>query len=599
MFRILHILSQTELTGSEVYAHVLATRQAEQGHEVHALSDDFHLPFPGKTWKGAVSAKHGLERWKLILRVRRYIREHKIDVIHCHSRAACRVGYWARPRLVGMVSTLHGEQHFSWSKRLHDIYGETVIAVADAVRDQLVRDLRMTPEKVKVVRNPLGWDLRLEPRALGREPTVFIAGRNSGPKGERLLALLEQEAANWPREFPGLKVRALLGGADARALRARLPTIEFLEHGPGLRALYDQADIVIGGGRIALEGLSRGCEAIAFGEKSVVGWVDADNWSTAVTTNFGDMGAGRAFDPGEITAELRRILAKTDTSGAPAQGTRTLSEKHFADYDTDRVVARTEELYAGARMARVCPSLPILMYHKVVDSPLNSRHRIFVTRATFARHLRLFRWRGFKAITFQELAEFWSGRRPLAELPRKPLVLTFDDGYENNFRLAGPLLKKAGQKATIFLLSDAGIRENTWDGPEGGEKLLTPDERVRVRDFGFKVESHGVDHKRLTECSEQEVLTQMSASKTALEKEIGEPVTCFAYPFGDIDPRLPELARKAGYLFAVNTDRGGLRWFDEPRSLFRVNVFPEDGMFDIWRKTLPWYRRRYFRKRGQ
>lgn len=596
MFKILHILSQTELTGSEVYAHVLATRQAEQGHEVHALSDDFHLAFPGKTWKGPVSSKQGLERFRLILKLRRYIREHAIDVIHCHSRAACRVGFWARTRNAAMVSTLHGEQHFSWSKRLHDIYGDTVIAVADAVRDQLTRELGMAPEKVKVVRNPLGWKLALTPRVVGAAPSVFIAGRNSGPKGARLLELIEKEVPGWFEAFPGIKVRVLLGGADVAPLRARIPKVEWLEHGTGLQKFYDAADIVIGGGRIALEGLSRGCEAIAFGEKSVVGWVDRDNWSTAVATNFGDMGAGRRFDPAEITAELRKILAPPMSE---ARGTRSLTEKNFAEYDTDRVVARTEEIYAGARLARVCPALPILMYHKVVDTPLNSKHRIFVTRETFARHLRLFRWRGFHALTFKELADFWTGRRPLAEFPRRPLVLTFDDGYENNFRLAGPLLKNAGMAATIFLLADKTIRENTWDGPEGGEKLLTPEERGRVRDFGFAVESHGIDHRRLTECEPAEALEQMRASKTALEKETGAPITCFAYPFGDIDPRLPELAREAGYLFAVNTDRGGLRWFDEPRSLFRVNVFPEDGIFDIWRKTLPWYRRRYFRKRGQ
>lgn len=599
MFRILHILSQTELTGSEVYAHVLATRQAEQGHEVHTLSDDFHLPFPGKTWRGPVSARHGLERWKLILRLRRYIREHRIDVIHCHSRAACRVGYWARPRFVGMVTTLHGEQHFSWSKRLHDTYGETVIAVADAVRDQLVRDLRMAAEKVKVVRNPLAWPLRLEPHAPTATPVVFIAGRNSGPKGERLGALLDKEVPRWRQEFPDLKVRVLLGGADPRTLRARLPGVEILEHGPGLRALYDEADIVIGGGRIALEGLSRGCETIAFGEKSVVGWIDADNWSTAVSTNFGDMGAGRAFDPADITAELRKILAARIKVSAPPPGTRSLETRHFAEYDLARVAARTEELYAGARMARACPALPILMYHKVVEKPLSSRHRIFVTQKTFARHLRVFRWRGFTTLTFADLAEFWTGRRPLTEFPRRPLLLTFDDGYENNARLAGPLLQAAGQRATLFLLSDSSIRENTWDGPEGGEKLLTPAERAGVRKLGFRIESHGVDHRRLTECSDREALEQMRVSKTALERETHETVSCFAYPFGDVDPRLPELAREAGYLFAVNTDRGGLRWFDEPRSLFRVNVFPEDGIFDIWRKTLPWYRRRYHRKRGQ
>src|SRR5690606_15080536 len=104
-----------------------------------------------------------------------------------------------------------------------------------------------------------------------------------------------------------------------------------------------------------------------------------------------------------------------------------------------------------------------LMYHKVPDINIESRHRIFVNKDNFEKHLQFYKSQGFTTLHFSELAEYWSLKRDPSTFPKKPLILTFDDGYIDNLKNAGPLLQKYGFKAVIYLLADNEVRYNYWD----------------------------------------------------------------------------------------------------------------------------------------
>lgn len=645
MLKVLHLLSQTELTGSEVYAKVISDSQKKLGYQLVFVSDAFHLDLPGDCYSLPISEGGLLARMKTAAHLRKIIQKHSIDLIHCHSRAACRVAFAAREGLafgigtglnpfrrrpaslknLAVVSTLHGEQHFSWSKRWHDIYGDTVVCVAEPIREQLIQQFRMAPEKIKVLRNPLAWSVTSKsllsaatagsasdrPESLAKKIRVLIAGRDSGPKGERLRSLLQKEVTAWPKKFPQIEISVLQAGTLAHDFLKKPGSEDWhWVHAPsGLEEIYEASEIVIGGGRIALEATSKGCETIAFGEKKILGWLKNSNWSLAVDSNFGDMGKEEEFNPAVITAALAEILnANKDSLAAVeaqpkiVQGTCGLKENNFDSFALETITARLDEIYRGARMARVAASLPILMYHKVVPETSLAQHRIFVTTKTFEKHLQFFKSFGFQTLTFQDLHQFWSGKKPLTSFPRRPLLLTFDDGYRNVLENAAPLLKKFGMKASLFILSDRSLLKNNWDDQDPQEdpehsRLMDQEELRRLRAFGFELESHGADHKNFTQLNEAEVFDQLQNSKIQIETDFKIEVSAAAYPFGAIDNRLPALAKKAGYSFAVNTDQGGLRWFDEPHSLFRINIFPEDSWFDLWRKTLPWYRSRYYRRR--
>lgn len=590
--RILHALSQTELTGSEVYAWELAHHQARAGHEIFVVSDRTHKDFPGTSWLLPLSTGSFWRRMGNIFRLRRFLLQQKIDVVHCHSRGACRHLHWALRGLpIPMVTTIHGRQHASLSKRLFDIYGDIVIAVCERIGEQLTNEFKMDPHKVLILRNPVARP-QVSP-AETEGPVVSLLGRASGPKGERLIRLVREEGEKWRTETPGIKIRLYLGGLDdvtAGKLRRELPAEV---HGtvPDLKPVLQSSSAVIASGRIAIEALLLGRPVLAFGESKFVGAVTEATWKENLATNFGDVGPQEPTDFGKVSEDLRKVLKNPEIFPIEVVE-ETFSPKMIQE--------RIEDLYKGVRLYKKASWIPILMYHKVLTNPIPTQHRTFVLVKRFARHLRFFRWRGLTPLTFKELADFWHGRRPLSEFPRRPLLLTFDDGYKNNETLALPLLKQYRMKASLFALADPQVSFNEWDEREGEprEDLLSAGDLQRLPAEVIEVGSHGFRHEKLTEKTTEEVRSELRNSKETLTRHLGRDVCVFAYPYGAIDERLPELAKEAGYEFAVNTDRGPVLWFLNRWSLFRVNIFPEDNEWTLWKKTSPWYRRYYWKKRG-
>src|SRR5258708_7495752 len=94
--------------------------------------------------------------------------------------------------------------------------------------------------------------------------------------------------------------------------------------------------------------------------------------------------------------------------------------------------------------------IPTLMYHKIGDYPKGSQlKKLWVTTADFRRQLEYLKAHGYTAVTFTELRDAELGRAPM---PENPVLITFDDGYANNYELAFPLLKEFGLKGNIFLV---------------------------------------------------------------------------------------------------------------------------------------------------
>lgn len=593
--RILHALSQTELTGSEAYAFDLASHQTREGHATLTLSDRFHLNFPGEKLSLELSTDSFWTRMANIRRIRRLLIEKKIDVIHAHSRGACRHVYWAARGLrIPILTTIHGYQHSSLSKRLFHIYGDYILAVCEKIRDQMIRDLRTKPYAIEVLRNPVAprgvLPAHLPAAIPGR---ILLAGRSSGPKGRRLRAIF-RELARGPLPA-GTTVHLVLSGLESKErerLKEEWPEALVEGHLPSLQTAIAQSTIVLASGRIALEALAQGRRVFALGEASQPGFLTSQSEAEILASNFGDVGPEDDLDLPTIVRDLCAELERPSPQNA---------ENILAHFASEKILNRVIDLYRGLRLFKRTRSLPILMYHKVVDTAPETPHRTFVTTETFRKHIAFFKRGGYSTLHFRDLADFWWERRPLVEFPKRPLLLTFDDGYRNNLEKAAPLLAEAGLKAEIFLLADADIQRNHWDPDEGDESsaIMTLEEKKRLPRPTYAIGSHGLSHRAFPDLSEAEVLRELKVSKEKLESDFGQKVCSVAYPFGAIDGRLPELAREAGYDFAVNTDQGPVYWFTEPRSLFRVNIFPEDGVFSLWKKTSSWYREYYFRKRGR
>lgn len=614
--KILHLLSQTQLTGAEVYAQQLIHAQQKEGHEVFVISDKIHVPL--KTpWLSLPISKGGLKnRLSLFFVLRNFLKEKKIDVIHCHSRGAVRHASLARKGLkTALVTTVHGKQHSSWSKRFFDSYGEFKILICENLFPQFENEFKISRRSLRLLRNPFTTSEFYFQEELSQKIRWAFVGRSTGPKGERLREFFTQGFFNYLRTHPEIEFDLIAANPEnwgedfLRQLRSLGPRIQVLSEVQDLKSHLKKYHTVLAAGRVAMESILTGVQVIGFGEAESLGLIDSANFQQALASNFGDIATHETSDTD--TPRLLQGLDRALKTPLSVHERQHLREEVVANYEASSILPRIIETYRAAIFKRNTPRwIPILMYHKVPLENIKTKHRIFVTRDNLRKHLEFFKKKKRVTITFSELLEFWSGQKNYAAFPERPLLLTFDDGYVDNLENVVPLLKEFEMKATIYLLSDHKITENTWDlneaekhtssESEKSHQIMTLEQKKQILASGvFEVGSHGIDHLRLPSADDQEVFRQLRISKLELEKDLNMHVLSFAYPFGDIDPRLPDLARSAGYSFAVNTDRGGLDLSENPWSLFRVNVFPEDGPLQLRKKISPWYRLYFWWKRKQ
>jgi len=230
-------------------------------------------------------------------------------------------------------------------------------------------------------------------------------------------------------------------------------------------------------------------------------------------------------------------------------------------------------------------NLPILCYHRVVpEPPAEPGPNIYVTTDTLTRHLRQLQRRGMQTITFADLLD----GHPL---PRRPIILTFDDGYRDNHEHLLPLLEQFDARAVIFALGDRGLATNAWDTAHGSpvQPLMNDTELRACHDSGrVEIGSHGLTHAHLTQIDPQELEREIRASKTRLEDLLGAPVRSFAYPYGEWEPRERAAVESAGYAFGIATDKGLPLAHDRYAAARRI-VFPDTRGFGFYKKSSHWY----------
>lgn len=184
------------------------------------------------------------------------------------------------------------------------------------------------------------------------------------------------------------------------------------------------------------------------------------------------------------------------------------------------------------------PRVPILVYHSVSDRPVGIKS-LSVTVKEFEAQLRFLGEHGYTAIGFNELNDFKAYTRPV--------IVTFDDGYEDNYTNAYPLLKKYGIRATVFMIA------GRIDKPG----YLTRAEIAGMLDL-VSFQSHTVTHASLSALGTAELREELSASKELIAAATGAPVNVLSYPDGKYNGRV--LREASGlYDFAVTTDYGCYR----------------------------------------
>ncbi|MBE7357664.1 polysaccharide deacetylase family protein [Campylobacter sp. RM12327] len=203
----------------------------------------------------------------------------------------------------------------------------------------------------------------------------------------------------------------------------------------------------------------------------------------------------------------------------------------------------------------------VLMYHMIANHlPKNKSkfNRLRVKPKSFEKQLIWLKKNGFKSYFLSEIS-------PL--MPEKSIIITFDDGYEDNFTNALPLLKKYGFKATIFIVCNrfdknwANDKDLKKSSPELNAKEMLSDDEVRqMIESGFiEIGSHTLNHANLPSLSLEEKEIEIKHSKSLIEEKFGITCKSFAYPFGFYDKFDTILVEKSGYKFATTTTPDVLR----------------------------------------
>lgn len=216
--------------------------------------------------------------------------------------------------------------------------------------------------------------------------------------------------------------------------------------------------------------------------------------------------------------------------------------------------------------------IPILMYHKVNPDPSTGGLGLRVPPDKFEWQMKYLRKNGYETVSLEDVMDhFEKGKH----LPDKPIVITFDDGYKDNYRFAYPIMKKYGYTGTIFVVSKAIGNTNFFDV----EKKLQPENKImdwheirELAEAGFTIGAHTVDHPHLAEVPPEVARHQIEESKRALEHGLKKPVEFFAYPYGSYNDTVADLVKQAGYRAAVTTELGLAKADSNPFKLRRIRV---------------------------
>lgn len=208
--------------------------------------------------------------------------------------------------------------------------------------------------------------------------------------------------------------------------------------------------------------------------------------------------------------------------------------------------------------------VPILMYHYVSELPTNAdRYRLNLTvpPEQFEAQLRYLQEQGYHTVSLFDLYDTLTTGRPL---PENPIVLTFDDGYEDAYTVVLPLLQQYGFTATFFVLATPAHYE--------APGYLTWDQIRALAEAGMSVQGHGRDHYDLRQRKYDFLVYQILGIQEAVEAHTGQPVRFFCYPSGKYDDAVLAVVASAGYYGGVTTEWGTTERLDNRFTWPRLRV---------------------------
>lgn len=222
----------------------------------------------------------------------------------------------------------------------------------------------------------------------------------------------------------------------------------------------------------------------------------------------------------------------------------------------------SEDLISFDDVSKV--SIPVLMYHSINNTSPNTKspNTNILPVNQFEEEMKWLKDNKFYTLSMSELINaFNTGKN----IPKKAVVLTFDDGYSDFYSNAYPILKKYNFKATNFVITGKTDKNKT---------VLTSAMLIELEENNIEIQSHTVSHLEFDKLPYKNQIEELKNSKEFLEKLLNKKVSALCYPSGKYNANTVKAAKEAGYSLAFTTTPGYSKVNDGLYSLHRIRVVP-------------------------
>jgi peptidoglycan/xylan/chitin deacetylase (PgdA/CDA1 family) len=236
--------------------------------------------------------------------------------------------------------------------------------------------------------------------------------------------------------------------------------------------------------------------------------------------------------------------------------------------------------YNWWRIPQSYKKVRVLMYHSICEHIGNEKHNKWrIKPKDFEKQMKWFYKNNWKSFTISELVK-------LDEIPEKSFVITFDDGYEDNYLNAFPILQKYNFKATIYLVPNQ--ETNHWEEKNTSvlSKLLNEKQILEMQNSGLiEFGSHTLSHVNLSKIDSVQLEKELIESKKEIEKITNKECEAFAYPYGKFDDKIVKAVKNAGYKNATVVKRGLFEKNNDVFTIKRVGILGTESFVDFLLKV--------------
>lgn len=257
-----------------------------------------------------------------------------------------------------------------------------------------------------------------------------------------------------------------------------------------------------------------------------------------------------------LIAVITAIFMKEKSSTYNTNNTPQEELSNNEEITIDENIEKEKDRFEGLTLVSDNRGVPVLYYHSVDPSEKNE---VTISPQKLKEQLLFIKNSGYTTLTMAELNDYILNNKPI---PEKSIVITFDDGYMDNYTNAFPILKELDMKATVFVITN-GIDDGYY---------MSSAQLKEMSDYGLDIESHTNKHLHLNELTYEQQLEELKTSKEKIEGITGKTVLSVAYPFGDLNENSKKAVTEAGYSLAFTTDLGYADRDDHAITLDRIYV---------------------------